>query len=70
MILSQLLMPETMKLLGRTKHKLNKDKNGENVTHLKIIEVVLVRCSIVNNDYQEDSKVLYTFTFNKSFVNY
>ena len=70
MILSQLLMPETMKLLGRTKNKLNKDKNGENVTHLKIIEVVLVRCSIVNNDYQEDSKVLYTFTFNKSFVNY
>ena len=70
MILSQLLMPETMQLLGRTKNKLNKDKNGENVTHLKIIEVVLVRCSIVNNDYQEDSKVLYTFTFNKSFVNY
>ena len=60
-------MPETMKLLGRTKCKMNKDENGENVPHLKITEVILVHCDIVNNDYQQDSRVLYTFVPNKSF---
>ena len=50
----ELLTPETMKLLGSTKNKLTKDKNGENVPHLEITEVVLVHCNIVNNDYQED----------------
>ena len=54
-----------MKLLGSTENKINKDKNGENVTHLEITEVVLVHCSIVNNDYQQDSRVLYTFVPNK-----
>ena len=56
-----------MKLLGRTKNKRTKDKNGENVLHLEITEVVLVHCDIVNNDYQHDSRVLYTFVPNKSF---
>ena len=56
-----------MKLLGNTKNKITKDKNGENVTHLEITEVVLVHCNIVNNDYQQDSKVLYTFVLNKPF---
>ena len=46
---------------------LNKDENGENVHHLKITEVILVHCNIVNNDYQQDSRVLYTFVPNKSF---
>ena len=48
----ELLTPETMKLLGSTKNKITKDKNGENVPHLEITEVVLVHCNIVNNDYQ------------------
>ena len=63
----ELLTPETMKLLGSTKNKITKDKNSENVLHLKIIEVVLVHCNIVNNDYQHDSRVLCTFVPNKSF---
>ena len=54
------LTPETMKLLGSTKNKMTEDKNGENVPHLEISEVVLVHCDIVNNDYQQDSRVLYT----------
>ena len=56
-----------MKLLGSTKNKITKDKNGENVLHLEITEVVLVYCNIVNNDYQQDSRVLYTFVPNKPF---
>ena len=60
------LTPETMKLLRSTKRKITKDKSGENVSHLEIIEVVLVPCNIVNNDYQQDSRVLYTFVPNKS----
>ena len=56
-----------MKLLGITKNKITEDKNGEKVPHLEIVEVVLVYCDIVNNDYQQDSRVLYTFVPNKSF---
>ena len=56
-----------MKLFGRTKYKITKDQNGENVTHLEITEVVLVDCNIVNNDYQQHSRVLYTFVPNKPF---
>ena len=56
-----------MKLLGITKNKITEDKNGEKVPHLEIVEVVLVHCDIVNNDYQQDSRVLYTFVPNKSF---
>ena len=56
-----------MKLLGSTKNKVTKDKNGENVPHLEITEVVLFDCDIVNNDYQQDSRVLYTFVPNKPF---
>ena len=47
----ELLMPETMKLLGSTKSKITKDKNGENVPHLEVVELVLVHCHLVNNDY-------------------
>ena len=63
----ELLTPKTIKLLGSTKNKITKDKNGENVPHLEITEVVLVHCNIVNNDYQQDSRVLYTFVPNKPF---
>ena len=56
-----------MKLLGSTENKISKDKKGENVPHLEITEVVLVNCNIVNNDYQQDSRVVYTFVPNKSF---
>ena len=59
-----------MKLLGSTKNKITKDKNGENVPHLEITEVVLVHCNIVNNDYQQDSRVLYTFARNFSNKSY
>ena len=53
-----LLTPETMKLLGSTENKIIKDKNGENVPHLEIAEAVLVHCNIVNNVYQQGSRVL------------
>ena len=56
-----------MKLLRSTKNEITKDKNGENVPHLEITEVVLIHCNIVNNDYQQDSRVLYTFVTNKPF---
>ena len=54
----QLLVPETLKLLGSTKSKINEGKNGENVPHLEITEVVLIHCYIANNDYHQDSRVL------------
>ena len=63
----ELLTKETIKLLGSTENKITKDKNGENVPHLEITEVVLVHCNMVNNDYQQDSRVLYTFVPNKYF---
>ena len=61
------LTPETMKLLGSTKSKITKDKNGENVTYLEITEVVLIHCNVVNTSYQQNWRVLYTFVPNKSF---
>ena len=64
----ELLTSETMKLLESTESKITKDKNGENVPNLEITEVVLVHCNIVNNDYQQDSIILYTFVPNKPFV--
>ena len=57
----ELLTPETMKLLGRTENKITKEKNGEDVLHFETTEVVLVHFNIVNNDYQQDSRMLYTF---------
>ena len=62
------LTPETMKLLGSTKSKITKDKNGENVSHLEITEFLLGHCNLVNNDYQQDSRMLYTFVPNKPFA--
>ena len=63
----ELLTKDTRKLFGSAENKINKDKNGENVPQFKITEVVLVHCNIVNNDYQQDSRVLYTFVPNKPF---
>ena len=56
-----------MKLLGSAENKITKDKNGENVLQLEVTEVVLVHRDILNNDYQQDSRVLYTFVPNKPF---
>ena len=54
-----------MKLLGSTKSKINKDTNGENVSHLEITDAVLIHCNFVKNDYQQDRRVL-----NSCLVNY
>ena len=64
----ELIMTETMKLLGNTKSKINKDKNGESMAHLEIAEVVLIQSNIVNNKNLQDSRLLYTFVPKKSFV--
>ena len=66
----ELLTPETMKVLGSTEStesKITKDKNGENVPHLDVVQLVLVHCNFVNNDYQQNSRILFTFVPNKSF---
>ena len=57
----ELLSEETTKLLGSTKDIIDADKNGENVPRLENVEVVLVHCSLVNNSYQQASRVLFTF---------
>ena len=56
-----------MKLLRSTENKITENKNGGNLPHLELTEVLLVHCNIVNNDYQQDSRVLYTFVPNKPF---
>ena len=63
----ELLTPETMRLLGSTKKDVDKDKDGENVPKLESVEVVLVYCNLVKNDYQHTSKVLFSFVPNKQF---
>ena len=64
----KLLMPEMMKLLESNKSQITRDEHGENVPHLEIIEVILVHCNVVSNDYQQDSGGLYTFLPNKYLV--
>ena len=56
-----------MKLLGSSESKITKDKNGESVPHLEIFELVLIHCNIVTNNYQQNSRILYTFVPNKPF---
>ena len=63
----ELLSLEKIKLLGSTKKFVDKDKNGECASKLEIVEVVLVHCNLVKNDYQHTSKVLFTFVPNKKF---
>ena len=56
-----------MRLSGSTKKDVDKNKNGENVPKLESVEVVLVHCNLVKNDYQKSSKVLFNFVLNKKF---
>ena len=63
----ELLSKETMKLLGSTKDTIDADKNIENVPRLENVEVVLVHCNLVNNSYQQTSRVLFTFLPNKQY---
>ena len=56
-----------LQLLGSTESKITKDKNGKNVPHLEIVELVLVHCNLVKNDYQQDLRILYAFVPNKLF---
>ena len=63
----ELLSVDTMKLLGSTKKDVVRDKDGEDVPKLESVEVVLVHCNSVNNNYQQASKVLFNFVPNKQF---
>ena len=63
----ELLSLDTMKLLGRTKKHVDKDKNGEDVPKLESVDAVLEHCNLVNNSYQQESIVLFTFVLNKQF---
>ena len=63
----ELLTPETMKLLASSESKITKDKSGENVPRLEVVELVLVHCNLANNDCQQDSRILYAFVPNKTF---
>ena len=64
----ELLTPETMNLLGSTKKVVDQDKKGENVPKLESVEVVLVHCNLVKNDYQLTSKVLLSFVTDKEIM--
>ena len=63
----EILIPETKKLLGSTKNKIAKAKIDKNVPPLELTKVILVCCNIFNNNYQQDSRVSYTFVSNKPF---
>ena len=63
----ELLSLETMKLLGSTKKDVDQDKDGEHIPKLESVEVVSVNCNLVNNNYQQASKLLLTFLPNKQF---
>ena len=65
----ELLSEETMQLLGSSKNVIDKNKDGEVVPRLEAVEVVLGHCNLVNNNYQQASKVLFTFVPNKNLVN-
>ena len=56
-----------MKLLASAKKDVDQDKDGKNVPKLESVEVVLVHCNLVNNNYQQASKVLFTFVPDKQF---
>ena len=55
-----------MKLIGSTKSKITEGENGEDVPDLEVKKVGLVHCDIFNNNYQQKSRALYTFIFDKS----
>ena len=56
-----------MKLLGSTSNSIDKDKNSELVPKLESVDLVLVHCNLVNNSYQQASKVLFTFEPNRKY---
>ena len=58
----ELQTPETIKLFGSTKKLINKTKNGEKVPSLEVVEIFLIQCNLVDDQYQQKSEVLYTFT--------
>ena len=60
-------MQETVKLTGSTKSKITENENDENIPNLEITEIVLIHCNIIDNNYQRNSRVLYTFVPNKLF---
>ena len=64
----ELQSPETIKLFASTKKLIDKRKSGVNVPSLEVVEVTLVRCNLVDNQYQQESEELYTFTPNKSYL--
>ena len=64
----ELLSKVTIKLFGSTKHTIDANKNSENVPRLENVEVVLVQCNLVNNSYQQHSRVLFTFVPTKQYV--
>ena len=63
----ELLSKKTMRLLGSTSNTIDKDKNSELVPKLESVDLVLVHCNVVNNSYQQASKVLFTFVTNKTY---
>ena len=63
----ELLSKETMKLLGSTTNSIDKDKDGDLVPRLESVHLVLVHCNLINNSYQQASKVLFTFVPNKKY---
>ena len=63
----ELLSKETMKLIGSTKDIIDSDKNSENVPRLENVEVVLVNCNLVNNNYQQHSRILFTYVPTKQY---
>ena len=63
----ELLSKETMKLLGSTKDNIDADENSENVPRFENVEVILLHCNLVNNSYQQHSRVLFTFVPNKQY---
>ena len=56
-----------MKLLGSTSNSIDADKNSKNIPRLENVEVVLVHCNLVNNSYQQHSRVLFTFVSAKQY---
>ena len=60
----QLLISETMQSIGNTEKNITENKNGENMSHSKITEAVLIHCSIVSNSYHQNSRILYIFVPN------
>ena len=63
----ELLSKEKMKLLGSTNDTIDADKNSENILRLENVEVVLLHCNLVNNSYQQASRVLLTFVPTKQY---